>query len=134
MKPKKVFTPRSYAIGKKKAKANKPTKKIGRPGSVQKKKARCVKHREKYTEADMLEAVRLVNEDDFSISRAAQHINEAKPNAVPRMTLSDRLKSTDIAKKPLGRPQVLSIIYVIKTFEILFKKMGLGGRGPKLCL
>jgi hypothetical protein len=129
MKPKKIFTPGSYAIGKNKAKATKPTKKISRPGSAQKKKARCVKHREKYTEADMLEAVRLVNEDNFSISRAAQHINEDEPNAVPRMTLSDCLKSTDIANKPLDRSQVLSIINVIKTFEILFKKMRLGGGG-----
>jgi hypothetical protein len=43
-----------------------------------------VKKREKYTEQDMLEAIRLVKEDDVSIRLAASTINDRKLNAVPR--------------------------------------------------
>jgi hypothetical protein len=108
MVPKKVSTPGSYVLSQKKTKKP-PKKKVGRPGSAQKKKkARRVKHRENYSEADILEAVRLVREENFSIAGAAQHVSEAKPNTVPRMTLSDRLKKPVPDNKPLGRPQELS--------------------------
>jgi hypothetical protein len=43
-----------------------------------------LKDRENYNEQDMLEAIRLVKEDDFSIRLAASTINDCKLNAVPR--------------------------------------------------
>ncbi len=104
MKPKKVNTPGSYRLG---SKTTPLRKRVGRPGSVKKpKKARQVKQREGYDEEDMLEALRLVREEGFSKMKAASHINRIKRNAVPRMTLCDRLRSDQPASKPnLGRPQ-----------------------------
>jgi transposase-like protein len=110
MKPFKVRTPGSYSLD---SKTTPPRKKVGRPGSAKKqKKARQVKHREKYDEQDMLEAVRLVREEGYSKLKAASHINGVKRNAVPRMTLSDRLHSDQPARKPaLGRPQEKAHIF-----------------------
>jgi hypothetical protein len=114
MKPQKVRTPGSYALGGGGgAKTPPPKKKMkpGRPSSAKKaKKVRVIKHRAGYTEADMLEAIRLVRDDGFSVKKAATHINEKKASPVPRMTLSDRLQKTNPGKKPkLGRPQQLSV-------------------------
>ena len=68
-----------------------------------------VKHRAKYTERDILEAVRLVKEEDYSINKAAIIINSKKKNEVLRMTLSNRLRNKEPDKKPkLGRPVELS--------------------------
>jgi hypothetical protein len=44
----------------------------------------ALKERESYNEQDMLEAIRLVKEDDCSIRQAASTINDRKLNAVPR--------------------------------------------------
>jgi hypothetical protein len=91
MKPFEVRTPGSYSLD---SKTTPPRKKVGRPGSAQKqKKARQVMHREKYDKQDMLEAVLLVREEGYSRMKAASHINRVKRNAVPRMTLLDRLHS-----------------------------------------
>lgn len=57
----------------------------------------------------MVEAIRLVQEEDYSILRACKVTNTVKINEVPRMTLSDRLKKENPTDKPsLGRPQELS--------------------------
>jgi hypothetical protein len=42
------------------------------------------KERENYNEQDMLEAIRLVKEDNFSIRLVASTIHDCKLNAVPR--------------------------------------------------
>jgi hypothetical protein len=56
----------------------------------------------------MTEAIRLVNEEDFSIKRAALLTNRVKKNVMPRMTLSDRMKKERPDERPaLGRPQEL---------------------------
>jgi hypothetical protein len=55
----------------------------------------------------MLEAMRLVREEELSIKAASKYINSVKKNEVPRMTLSDRLKRPG-ENPPLGRPQELS--------------------------
>jgi transposase-like protein len=106
MKPKKVGTPGSYDLGK----TTPPRKKVGRPGSTKKAKVgRKWKARENYTEEDVQEAVRLVKTMGYSIMKAAKHTNNVKKNAVPRMTLSDRLKRALPSDMPaLGRPQELS--------------------------
>lgn len=68
-----------------------------------------MKLRTTYTEEDMVEAVRLVQEEDYNIMSAAATINARKKNPVPRMTLSDRLRSKEPTDKPkLGRPCDLS--------------------------
>jgi transposase-like protein len=105
---KKVLTPGSYAIGAKKK--PKVTLKKGRPvvvGTKKRKKREKAKRRDKYTQEDMAEAVRLVKEEDYSISAASVATNSVKKNAVPRMTLSDRLRM-DKPNPSLGRPQELS--------------------------
>lgn len=133
-KPVQVSTPGSYSAskilkakaraktkgkskGKSKAKSrtvqnttpSKASKKKGkgRPSSASDRRPRkTIKARSSYTEVDLLEAVRLVVEEDFSISCAAQHLNDVKTGVVPRMTLSDRLKKEEPTVKPvLGRPQ-----------------------------
>jgi hypothetical protein len=106
MKPKKVDTPGGYDLGK----TTPPKKKVGRPSAVQKPKPRrrTLKHRFNYTEIDVLEAVRLVVEEEFCIKAAAMEINSVKTNAVPRTTLSDRLKKETPTLTPtMGRPVVL---------------------------
>jgi hypothetical protein len=105
MKPKKVNTPGGYDLGK----TTPPKKKVGRPSAVKKPKIkRTLKHRFNYTERDILEAVRLVEKEEFCIKAAAMEINSVKTNAVPRTTLSDRLKKETPALAPaLGRPVVL---------------------------
>jgi hypothetical protein len=110
MKPFEVRTQGSYSLD---SKTTPPRKKVGRPGSAQKqKKARQVMHREKYDKQDMLEAVLLVREEGYSKLKAANHINGVKRNAVPRMTLLDRLHSNLPARKPaLGRPQEKAHIF-----------------------
>ena len=57
----------------------------------------------------MSEAVRLVKEDKMSMKKAALFINEIKKNAVPRITLMDRVKrdSTPVVGRPLElKPEV----------------------------
>jgi hypothetical protein len=105
-KVKKVLTPGSYTMkGKDTSTPKGKRKKTGRPASLKKAKRAKLKHREKYREQDMLEAIRLVQQEDYSISRAALFINAVKENIVPRMSLSDRLRK-GLAKTPLlGRPQ-----------------------------
>jgi hypothetical protein len=59
----------------------------------------------------MLEAIRLVKEDEFSVKTAAAYVNDRKLNAVPRMTLTDRLRKLDPDDQPtLGRPVELSAV------------------------
>ena len=43
--------------------------------------------RASYTEGDMLEAIRLVHEEDYSIMAAARHLNNNKHNEVPRQVV-----------------------------------------------
>jgi hypothetical protein len=62
---------------------------------------------DKYSEEDMLEAMRLVREEEYSMKAASKLINRVKKNEVPRITLSNRLKRPD-ENPPLGRPQELS--------------------------
>lgn len=103
----KVSTPGSQ---KKSCKKNKK-RKAGRPNSVQKagKKRDFTPRRVLYTEADMLEAVRLVKEEELSIKAAALETNSVKKNSVPRTTLSDRLRWPDPQRsEPLGRKTELS--------------------------
>jgi hypothetical protein len=58
---------------------------------------------------DMVEAVRLVTAEEYSIKRAALHTNDVKLNIVPRMTLSDRLSRKKPEEKPdMGWPTELS--------------------------
>jgi len=114
---KRVSTPGTYDLGtsgKSKAPAKSPLRKTGRGrgrpsiGKRVKKPRTPVRERVGYTEQDMLEAIRLVREDEFSINAASKFINGAKLNPVPRMTLSDRLKTqTPTAQPLLGRPQEL---------------------------
>jgi hypothetical protein len=107
---KKVLTPGSYNVAKEKKKAAKKSKR-GRPvvsTPVKKRKKReKAKRRDKYTEQDMVEAMRLVREEDYSIKAASSFTNEVKINSVPRMTLSDRLKKP-YSHPPLGRRNELS--------------------------
>jgi hypothetical protein len=66
------------------------TKKVGpgRPLLKKPRKARKpVKERAGYTEADMMEAIRLVREEEFSIKAAARHLNSTKENEVPRQVV-----------------------------------------------
>jgi hypothetical protein len=135
-KPSKVSTPGSYNIkaskgnvpkgkassvskgkasnrskGKATSGKSTPSKKKGkgRPTSAQKKKRERQKYRANYTEEDLLEAIRLVSEEGFSIASAANFVNTVKTNKVPRMTLADRLTHEDPDLRPvLGRPQQLS--------------------------
>jgi hypothetical protein len=113
-KAKKVLTPGSYkGVGKgKKRVASSKKKKPGRPVTTgvpktKKKAEKRPKYRSTYTEEDMLEAIRLVREEDFSCARACEVINDKKTNIVPRMSLNDRLRK-DLPTKPIpmGRPQV----------------------------
>ncbi len=104
---KKVATPGSYNKPAKKVK-----KKLGRPPTPKDKRKRQrgeVKHRSTYTEDDIVEAIRLVREEDFSIAASAAATNKVKLHVVPRMTLSDCLWRETPQKKPaLGRPIELS--------------------------
>ena len=64
-----------------------------------------IKHRAKYTEDDIIEGIRLVKEEEFSVKTAAGHVNDVRLNIVPRMTLADRLRRANPSEKPtLGRP------------------------------
>ncbi len=104
---KAVKTPGSYSLDKTKNGKVTPKKgKVGRPAK-KKKGRKFEKRREKYTEADMQEAIRLVREEDCSVAKASLLVNNVKLNPVPRMMLSDRLKRPDFCP-PLGRPQELS--------------------------
>jgi hypothetical protein len=121
MKPKKVATPGFYKLNSGKSTPSK--KKMGRPAAKNKRKKRDkIKHRAEYTRADMAEAVRLVNEENWSIKAAALELNSVKKNKVPRMTLSDRLKKENPDKEPvLGRPQVIDKVVeeaLVKCLEI----------------
>jgi hypothetical protein len=109
-KPRKVLTPGSYKhAAKKKRVVSSKKKKVGRPASTPKSKKKPVrnsKYRSKYTEEDVLEAIRLVREEDYSCASACEVINSVKLNPVPRMTLSDRLRKDVPNKQPhIGRPQ-----------------------------
>jgi hypothetical protein len=63
-KVKKVLTPGSYTMKGKDTSTPKKRKKTGRPASLKKAKRAKLKHREKYREQDMLEAIRLVQQED----------------------------------------------------------------------
>jgi hypothetical protein len=123
-KPKKVSTPGSYKVkaanvikakipkqfstpSKKSSTSSKVSKKgKGRPSTAAKRPRHGIKFRDSYTEEDLQEAIRLVQEEQFSVSSAAVFVNEIKRNKVPRMTLTDRLRKDAPAVKPtLGRPQ-----------------------------
>lgn len=105
---KKVLTPGSKSHQSNGTKKTKKAKKVGRPSSASKVR-RQLKHRASYTEADMMEAVRLVLEEGYCKSAAALKINARKKNEVPRMTLNNRLSKEDPNSKPsLGRPNELS--------------------------
>jgi transposase-like protein len=89
--PKKVSTPGSYRLPsnsttpvKKTPVKNKKVK--GRPIAKKniRKTRQKVQLRATYTEEDLLEAIRLVKEEDKSICAAAKHINSVKLNPVPR--------------------------------------------------
>jgi len=102
VKPKKVMTPGSYRIpapswrttpqGKKtpqskttpEGKKTTPVSKAGRKKKKVRKARGELKHRQHYTEEDMLEAIRLVRADKLSINKAAKIINARKANIVPR--------------------------------------------------
>jgi hypothetical protein len=104
MKPRKVKTPGSFDLSK----TTPPRKKVGRPSSAKAKRGRQWKARENYSEEDVLEAVRLVKSQGFSIMKAAKYTNSVKKNPVPRTTLSDRLRKAQPTEAPaLGRPQEL---------------------------
>jgi histone acetyltransferase (RNA polymerase elongator complex component) len=65
-----------------------------------------LKYRDGYTVEDIMEACRLVKEDNYRISHAAEIINELKKNVVPRTTISFYIH-WDICEQPaLGRRQV----------------------------
>jgi hypothetical protein len=98
VKVKKVLTSSSYTMKGKR-------KNTGRPASLKKAKRAKLKQREKYREQDMLEAIRLVQQEDYSISRAALFIKAVKENVVPRMSLSDCLPKGLVKTPLLGRPQ-----------------------------
>jgi hypothetical protein len=112
---KKVRTPGSYGDalqgnGKvNKVKMVKVTPKKVTPTKVGgllkfRKKREFAKRRDKYSEEDMLEAMRLVQEEEYSLKAASKLINSVKKNEEPRMTLSDRLMRPG-ENPPLGRPQ-----------------------------
>ncbi len=98
--PRKVLTPGSYPteqeneneleIEPEKEKAT--PKKAGRPSKAVKIKRVEKCHRESCTQEDMM-AIRLVKYEDHSIAQASLVINRVKKNVVPRMTLSDRLRT-----------------------------------------
>lgn len=103
-KAKKVATPGSYRHveknekekGKKKKQSeqrkSKKKKQQGRPPTVKcKKPAHKIKLRSNYTVEDMKEAVRLVQEDGYSMLRAVAATNDIKKNVIPRITLLDWL-------------------------------------------
>lgn len=92
-----MLTPGSYRLSAKTTKgsrkgqdrlSNTPDKgkRAGRPiMKVKKKKARKdIIHRNNYTERDMKEAIRLVQEEEMTIIKAAGYINDTKKNPVPR--------------------------------------------------
>jgi hypothetical protein len=57
----------------------------------------------------MLEAVRLIREQEFSVKKAMAYISDAKQNPVPRMTWMNRLaRILPTAKPQMGRPMQLS--------------------------
>lgn len=65
-----------------------------------------MRERAGYTEADMQEAVRLVQEEEYAKKTAALTINEVKLHVVPVQTLRDRLERPNPSVTPqLGRPQ-----------------------------
>ncbi len=117
---KKVFTPGSSVHVKKKKSSKKKhlvvkiAKKMkksiaGRPAKSKKQSRVGVKHRTAYTEDDMMEAIRLVTVDNWSIQGAAKAVNARKVNQVPRMTFFDRLNRNAPEEMPvLGRPVELS--------------------------
>ena len=76
LKPKNVLTPGSYAVTKA-AKRKGISKKVGQPSSIKKKaKLRSkAKHRETYTETDMAEAIRLVQEEGYTILSKCQTLH-----------------------------------------------------------
>jgi hypothetical protein len=84
---------------KEKEKHKKKQKPRGRP-SLSVKKARTGKYRANYTAADMDRAISMVQEDDYSVARAAEICG------VPRITLLNKIHGTHT--KEVGRPNVLS--------------------------
>lgn len=53
----------------------------------------------------MLEAIRLVQEEEYSVKKAASVINDVKTRPIPRTSLSDRVKKLLHKKPSLGHPQ-----------------------------
>lgn len=114
-KPRKVATPGSYSkepvpvpVSKRTASGSSTPR--GRPKAKKLKgTARKDNYRTLYSSQDMEEAVRLVTEEQYSISAAAKFTNSVKKAAVPRMSLSDRLRTRRPAVAPeIGRPKELS--------------------------
>lgn len=108
----KVDTPGSATVGTGTPQAKKKTVKRGRPASARpkpRKKPVGRTYRKTYTEEDVLEAVRLVREEEFSCAQAALMLNSIKKNIVPRMTLNDRMhRENPTARPQVGRPQEIS--------------------------
>lgn len=120
--PIKVRTPGSYGKDKnkdgdrrkqnKEKEVKKKKKVVGRPKSKQASYAtkRKDNYRTRYTKEDMEEAIRLVQEKNYSVKRAALAINSIKKTVVPRMTLNDRMNRKSPEKEPrVGRPVELSV-------------------------
>ena len=120
-KPRKVLTPGSYQAQKDKNKRkdkdknkrqDKDRNSKSSPGRKKafKGTARKDNYRSKYTKDDMDEAVRLVREEKLSVKKASVTINEKKKNAVPRMTLNDRMNRSSPDTQPkVGRPEELPV-------------------------
>jgi transposase-like protein len=85
-KPKKMKTPGSYNLAKKKkgGKVKKAKSTVGRPSLPMKRKPRVYK-KAQYTRDDMEMAVEMVRQQGIPVARAARACN------IPRVTLIDRL-------------------------------------------
>lgn len=108
-------TPESKRKRKKERKEEKERKrkrkmkmKVGRPSKSPKGRRARISLRANYTEADIVEAVRLVRMEGMGKKSASLFLNERKTNVVPKTTLINRLDRDSPLKKPkLGRPTVL---------------------------
>jgi hypothetical protein len=110
MVPRKVSTPGSYDLEKRKKNTKRKEKKgkgrikkkVGRPaGQTRKSSVRKGNYRSRYTPDDMLAAVDKVKNEGWTASRAARHFG------VPRITLLDNVNGNH-KTGVIGRPTVLS--------------------------
>jgi hypothetical protein len=115
MSPRKVRTPGSYDLDKKRKKKMrkdkkghggikkaKKVKKVGHPtGQARKSSSRKNNYRTKYTPEDLQAAVSKIKDDGWTATRAAREYG------VPRVTLLDNVKGTH-KTGVIGRPTVLS--------------------------